>query len=230
LQEIYDQMWNQASVEFRGGEITTDPLIENSKDTRRGISLVLRPDSSALDGLSGIQERLRPIAKHQYFPSLKTLHVTLLSIISCEDHFQIDDIDALHYADVIENALARIPSFDLTFRGLCASPSCVIAQGFVDPQLIAEARSAVQEGLNRAGLRHTIGKRYPPKTAHCTVLRFKSAQISTEALLHAIDTLRDTPIGSCHVRETIFEFNDWYHEPSLVHDLRRIPFFSNAPN
>lgn len=220
---IYDEMWLQASKRIRTEGFETDPLIDDPSDSRRGISLIFRPHSSALEGLVAIQERLRSEVSGQFFPAIETLHVTGLSIITCIENFLLKEINVESYADAIEDVLVDTSAFDIEFKGLTASPSCVMAQGFADVTLLSQARNLITRSMEQAGLEHTVGQRYPPRTAHCTLLRFKTIPSCSEDLLQTLAELRSTVIGSCRISEAVLVFNDWYHDPSIVRELRRIP-------
>lgn len=226
LKQIYDQMWQEAVHKFTNGDATTDPLIEDPRDRRRGITLILRPHGKALEGLEDVQSRLKSVVGMQYFPLREALHVTGLSLITCVNDFRLEDIDVERYADVVEDALRQTPAFKLSFMGITASPSCIMAQGFVDSDVLARARKSIQENIDVAGLRHTIGQRYPPRTAHCTLLRFKTRPLSTSTLVEELAELREAPIGDCQIHEAILVYNDWYHNSSVVQELRKIPLAS----
>ena len=184
--------------------------------------MIFKPHSVALEGLARVQNRLRLVANDQYYPSIETLHVTGLSLITCVNGFQLGDIDVERYSDVVEAALEDVPAFDLSFKGLTASTSCVMAQGFTDPKALSETRESIRINIDNAGLQHTIGQRYPPRTAHCTLLRFMVNSLSIDQLLQDLIDLRHANIGDCRINEAILVLNDWYHTPGIVQELRRV--------
>ncbi len=228
MKAIYDGMWEESAARFDKGEVETDRQLYNPHDRRRGVSLIFRPHGSALDGLIKTQNRLKSVAGDQYFTEADTLHVTGLSLLSCANDFQLNDINAEHYAEVVEESLRYIPPFNIEFKGLTASPSCVLAQGFVATKALSDARGSIKRALEDAGLRHTIGKRYPLRTAHCTLLRFMVQPSRFDEILDVLTELRDEPIGGCRLSEAHLVFNDWYHRHSVVQELRRIPLKSDC--
>ena len=85
-----------------------------------------------------------------------------------------------------------------------------------DSKALSEARESIRINIDNAGLRHTIGQRYPSRTAHCTLLRFVVDSLSTGQFLRDLTHLRHANIGDCRINEAFLVFNDWYHTPGIV--------------
>ncbi len=219
MKALYDHMWREAVARFTAHRFEIDPLIDGSADSRRGVSVIFRPEGAALEGLKAVQEELRQVAGEQYLPAPEALHVTGLTLISCTSNFCFDAFPAEEYAHVLQECLRPLPTFEMVFSGLTASPSCVMAQGFTPAGGLDRIRDSLHRGITRAGLPHTIGHRYAARTAHCTLLRFRQVPAEPERFVNHLRLLRDRPIGACRITHASLVFNDWYHRPSEVREL-----------
>lgn len=219
MKALYDQMWQEARAEFAAHRFEIDPMIDDPADSRRGLSVVFSPENEALEGLSRVQQELRKIAPEQYYATTEELHVTVLSLISCANGVHLNDIDVKRFTQVLESSLYAVAPFEVNFQGLTASPSCVMAQGFTQAGILERLRASLQQGIIEAALPHTIGRRYPARTAHCTLLRFRQAPSAPDRLVEQLALLRDRSMGRCRIPRVSLVFNDWYHRTAVVREL-----------
>ena len=80
---IYAQLWSEAQTRFKTGSVRTDPhLDQRASDTRRGMTLLLRPNGEAKARISAALDDLRQIAPDQHLYHPDELHITVLSVVS----------------------------------------------------------------------------------------------------------------------------------------------------
>ena len=61
----------------------------------------------------------------------------------------------------------------LTYKGVTASPSCLMIQGFMNHESLNITRNNLRKKLKNTTLQQSIDKRYSIQTAHSTVCRFR---------------------------------------------------------
>jgi len=192
----YDELRRDARAGFARGRFETDPRIDDPSDTRRGLSLILRPGPPALAGLAELGDAPREVAGGQYFHAPAELHVTVLSVVSCTDGFRIDEAEPGRYAELLAACVADLDPFELTFEGITASPSCVTVQGFVAGDTLRVSRERLREAITGSGLRHSMERRYTARTAHVTSMRLRRPPRSS------IGSTRFGTCGSAAARST----------------------------
>lgn len=222
LENHYNQLWNRSLQRFRRGEFEFDPLINTKDDNRYGISLLARPSKKVKRTISNTLEEIRNVAPHQYYYTKSDLHVTILSIISCYDGFSLDQIDEADYEKIVQSAIDSISPFDITFRGLTASPSCILVQGFPNGDQLTVLRNRLREKFKDTSLKHSIDKRYQLQTAHITVVRFKESFEKAEIFINKIARLRDRNFGSCRIDHVELVGNDWYQQKEKVESIAKL--------
>lgn len=216
------------------------------------------------------------IGDDQYFYPNEDLHLTLLSIIPCFTTFSLNDIRISDYVETINVALRRWrqtffgengvnPSISndtihqeydndqvkskrirIHLKGITASTSCVMIQGFVleevslpDPggfpslegedskNAINDLRDTIRQTFQDDRpdlLLRPIDLRYRLVTAHLTVLRlsrpFRSKE-QGESYLRVLEKYREYDFGSFIVDKVDFIGNDWYVPNSKVQLLHQ---------
>lgn len=191
-------MWQRFRQALHNEGVSVDHNIHNNADTRRGVtalSYIEKNDTQVATRISEFLAGLQKVIPNQYFYPTDELHLTMLSIISCVDDFTLDDIHTPHYAALFQEALSGLPEFNITFKGVTATPDCVVIQGVVDHGKSGEnvknrengkdgenegsdtltlLRERLRNAFKSSTLRSNIDARYTLKTAHCTAARFCS--------------------------------------------------------
>jgi 2'-5' RNA ligase len=209
VKQHYLTMWKDSFSKFAEGKFEIDKSI-NSEDNRRGITLVVRPDEKRKKTIRHFLEELKSIEPNQYYYPDSDFHITILSIISCYDRFNLEKINIEKYVGTIENALKEFCAFDVCFKGITASPSCIMLQGFADWEMINLLRESIRNSFHNSGLEISIDKRYVIKAMHSTVMRFAEAITRKDEFLKVLEKYRDYEFGKCTINEIEFVYNDWY--------------------
>lgn len=220
LENHYNKLWKQSLQKFRNNEFKFDPLINSEDDNRYGITLLAHPSKEVKRNISDTFEEIRNVAPHQYYYPKSDLHVTILSIISCYPGFSLDQIEKANYEKVVQSAINSIAPFEIEFRGLTASPSCILVQGFPSGKRLNFLRNELREKFKVSGLQHSIDKRYQLQTAHMTAVRFKESFENAENFINEIAQLRDKNFGSCIIDQVELVGNDWYQQKKRSNPLQ----------
>lgn len=214
----YNKLYQESKAKIAGGNYEIDELIDSKDDCRFGITLVIRPDESTKANIQHFLDEVKAIDPNQYYYQNSDLHITVMSIISCYVGFELEQINIQDYVKLIEQVLLKHRSFKIQFKGLTASPSCILLQGFLTDTL-NEIRDDLRIGFKNSDLQQSIDKRYAIQTAHSTIIRFKQALKNKDQLLEVVEKYRDFDFGTFDVQEMELVYNDWYQRKKFVKKL-----------
>ena len=233
-------MWQRFNQALHNEGVSVDHNIHSNADTRRGVTALAyieKNDTQVATRISEFLAGLQKVIPNQYFYPIDELHLTMLSIISCVDDFTLDDIHIPHYTALFQEVLSGLPEFNITFKGVTATPDCILIQGVVDHGKSGEngkdgenegsdtltlLRERLRNAFKSSTLRSNIDARYTLKTAHCTAARFCSplntssntnanTQASeSELVLNYLERYRNHNFGTITVKHIDLVFNDWY--------------------
>jgi 2'-5' RNA ligase len=220
LAEHYHKLYTESIAKISAGNYETDHLIDSDTDQRFGITLIIRPDTATKGKIQQFLTEAKAIEPDQYYYRNTDIHITLMSIISCYDGFDLKDIHVENYIQLIQQVLARHKRFKIQFKGLTASPSCILIQGFLTDTL-NEIRDDLRAGFKNSDLQQSIDKRYAIQTAHSTVIRFRSELENKNALVQLIEKYRDFDFGTFQVKQIELVYNDWYQREKFVKKLHQ---------
>ena len=226
-ESIYASMWRDAAPRLARGENDVDATLDRPDDPRLGLSLIVRPDAAVSSAFDGFVESARALEPRQHYHAPSERHVTVLSVIGCHAGFELASVDVGAYVALIERCLAGIEPFEIAFDGVTASRDCVLAQGFPSGDGLGRLRASVRAGFADATLASSLDRRYPARTAHCTLVRFRRRLAAPAAFVDTLDAWRDRPFGRCRVDTVFLVVNDWFHRPGATRDLHR---FALAPS
>jgi 2'-5' RNA ligase len=219
--EIYEKLWRDAAPALERGEQQTDPyLSDKAADLRRGVTVILRPSLSVRDKVIDYLERLAKVCPEQYYYRPEELHVTVHSIISGTEFWRREVHHLVACRAIISDVLNRQHSFKLGFRGVTASPSSVMIQGFPMCDGLTRIRDALREAFAQNGLGGMLDRRYRINTAHITAMRLRKPIADWIQLLSLLEEGRQTNFGETEVNSLQLIWGDWYASASLVRTLQ----------
>ncbi|MGB8319012.1 MAG: hypothetical protein WCE54_12850, partial [Ignavibacteriaceae bacterium] len=169
LKSLYDKMWGDAFEKIKRNDLEIDKLIDDPNDSRRGITLQARPEKKILNNLNRFLSETRIIEPGQYYYLPGEIHVTVLSIINCHTGFNFSELNLPDYIECIEKSIKNIKPFYIEFKGITASPSCILIQGFPENDSLELIRNILRTEFGNGSLYNSIDIRYRIKTAHSTV-------------------------------------------------------------
>ncbi len=221
LQTIYDSLWKNSIQSFRANKFELDDNLNRiAQDNRRGVSLIGRLGNETLAKTMGFFCCCRLIEPDQHYYSLSDIHITILSIISCSNGFGMENFDKDAYADTIAKSIKAEGPIDILFKGITASPSCIMLQGFPKNDRLRLLRQQLRESFKSSKLEHSIDKRYTIETAHSTIIRFKKPIADNNLFIGCLEKYRDYDFGISKIDKVDFVYNDWYMTDSIVSKIK----------
>ena len=221
LKEHYNQLWQQSHKKIERQETELDPLIDDEQDSRYGITLLARPSEEVKSNIHEVLKEIKAVAPRQYYYPPSDIHVTVLSVISCYPGFSLDEIAPSEYVNTIQSAAEATPAFKVHFKGLTASPSCILVQGFPESKQLDILRNNLRSKFKCSSLQHSIDKRYRLQTAHLTVVRFRKPFKEPRRFTATVAEFRNTNFGSSIIKELELVSNDWYQRKENVECLHK---------
>lgn len=221
LQLHYEQMYLAAKNEWRQNGVRVDPLIHSPADHRFGLTLLIRPSAAVLELIQQWQQSILNVEPNLYIYPSTDIHVTLLSVFSCEPGFQLQHIHQEEYVALVAQVLQHVPPFRISFSGITASPEAIMVCGYVQNDELNALRNNLRGAFRQSSLRHSIDKRYALTTAHITAVRFSEPLHQPESLIQMLDASVNHPFGDCWVDQIDLVYNDWYMRNNKVQLLHR---------
>ncbi|MDO3693311.1 mutarotase [Wenyingzhuangia sp. chi5] len=219
LQEHYKKLYDESIIKIIADDYQIDTLIENPNDLRFGITLVIRPSEEVKSNIQLFLNELKSVEPHQYYYQNGDIHITVMSIISCYQGFELNTINVEEYVKIIKKSLEGFSATKIQFKGITASPSCILVQGFMENDVINNFRNRLRENFKVSSLEQSIDKRYAIQTAHSTVVRFKKKFTCKNDFLKIIEKYRNVDFGSFEVSAIELVYNDWYQREKKVKKL-----------
>lgn len=214
-------MWASSLEKFRKQKFETDVLINYAEDNRYGMTLLARPSVAVKERIEHFLNKVRKYEPNQYFYPQSDIHLTILSIISCSSGFSLGQIKKGSYIEIIGEVLESMKPFGVYFKGITASPSCIMIQGFPENNELEKLRNKLRHVFKNSVLQHSVDKRYNLKTAHLTVIRFSKPLQQPEPFISALNRYRDYEFGHCLINELELVGNNWYQQKEKVQLIER---------
>jgi hypothetical protein len=105
-------------------------MIDDSSDSRRGLSLIIRPNDQTLKNISNFLAATAQIEPEQYYYNKPEIHTTVISIITYTNGFELNQVNIPDYVEVIDACIAKIDPFELRCAGITTSANCIMLCGF----------------------------------------------------------------------------------------------------
>ena len=218
LTEHYNQLYKKSSKAILTEQYKLDPQINNPSDSRFGLTLLIRPSETIKANIQLFLEEIKAIESNQYYYPDSDIHITVMGIISCYEGFTLDQINIPEYIDLIEQSLVELDQIEIEFRGLTASPSAIMIQGFPTDESLNIFRNKLRESFKNSTLEQSIDSRYTIAAAHSTVMRFQEKLENTKQLIQVAEKFRDYNFGKFQVKKLELVYNDWYQrERNTIH-------------
>lgn len=214
LQEHYDQLYKTAKETILDGKYSIDSHIKNESDSRFGITLLIRPSDEIKSEIQLLLYDLRKAEPEQYFYPDSDIHITVMSIISCSEEFALNQISPNDYIEIICKSLVEVDSIRIQFKGITASPSAIMIQGFPTDETLNNLRNKLRENFKNSVLKQSIDSRYTISAAHATVMRFQDKLQDPKKLIEISEKYRDYDFGEFEVKNLELVYNDWYQRKS----------------
>lgn len=210
LNEHYDQLYKKSAEGILAGNYNLDSQINDASDSRFGITLLIRPSEKTKAKIQFFLDELKAIEPAQYYYPDSDIHITVMSIISCYEGFSLGKINVEDYIEIIQKSLENSGEIKIEFRGITASNSAIMIQGFPADESLNNLRNKLRDNFKKSTLQQSIDSRYAIATAHSTVMRFQEKLQNPEQLIEITNEFRDYDFGEFTVDKIELVFNDWY--------------------
>ncbi|TYA84377.1 2'-5' RNA ligase family protein [Seonamhaeicola marinus] len=225
LKTHYDLLFNDAVESIKNDTYSIDSLIESPSDKRFGITLLARPPIEIKEAIQEFLNEVKIVEPKQYYYNNTDIHITVMSIISCYNGFQLQHVNIEDYIHLINESLKTITSFKISFEGITAASSGLMIQGFMEDNTLNLVRNNLRKTFKTSHLEQSIDKRYTIQTAHATVLRFKAPLNNKSEFLKLIERYRTHNFGTFEVDNLELVFNDWYQRKKFVKKLHKFNLY-----
>ncbi|MEP7704687.1 hypothetical protein [Paraglaciecola sp. 25GB23A] len=225
IEEHYQQMWHQALPLIKSNQTFHDPYLCGKLDTRKGITLLARINAPVNSVICEFLHELRALEPEQYYYPSGDLHVTVMSVLSCIEGYQLSVLDKPKYVDLIGSIVKNTPCFGVEFNGITLADSGVLLRGYVNNHSLEKLRDTLRIDIKNCNAPHSMDKRYTIVTAHSTVMRFRE---KLQNPLRFADYLVDNQqryFGRVDVAQLELVVNDWYQRQANT-DLLSAPQLS----
>ncbi len=219
LEAHYKNLYKESIEKISNDDYQIDDLIHSPSDNRFGITLLARPSKKVKDNIQKFLSKLEIIEPEQYYYANSDIHITVMSIISCYDGFRLKDIALSEYIKHVNDSLINDPNIEIKFKGVTASPSCIMIQGFMNNESLNKIRNKLRDNFKNSTLEQSIDKRYSIQTAHATVVRFTKKLNEKSDFLKLIEDYKDHDFGSFKIKTLELVYNDWYQKEKHVKKL-----------
>ncbi len=219
LKEHYRKLYSESIDKISSDKYEIDNLIDSTLDQRFGITLLIRPSDQVKNNIQELLNKLKIVEPKQYYYPNSDIHITTMSIISCYEGFDIEKIEISKYIEIIKKCLPFNQNLKIQFKGLTASNSCVMLQGFMNNDFLNEVRNKLRIEFKNSTLEQSLDKRYPIQTAHSTIVRFRKQFENKGKFLKIIENYSDYDFGSFDVKTMELVYNDWYQREKFVKKL-----------
>ena len=209
IDTYYKKFWVNALAKFKMGQFEYDKLIDDPKDQRFGLTVLVRPSKEVKLAINQVLMHFQSLESGQYYYPISDMHVTVLSVISCYNGFNRQSFNGGDYKKVVKASIQNIHPFKLHFQGITASPAAILAQGYPDGMLNL-LRKNLRTLFKKSGLETSFDTRYSIVAAHSTIMRFQQPLQNPAKFIEVLEEYRHYEFGCTHVAEIELVFNDWY--------------------
>jgi 2'-5' RNA ligase len=224
LIRLYDSLWQDAVDHFAKGRVQLDPhLLAHHRDRRLGLTLIVRPTQQVIDQFSALLGELVQIEPHQYFYQPSEFHTTILSLFTATENFEPYFAKIPAYMTTLQPVLSAAERFTVRFRGITATKSSVMVQGFPQDGRLQCLRNRLREALQSKNLGEGLDERYRITTAHVTIMRFRTQPQDLRRFVQVLGRYREQNFGQLTFQTVQLVKNDWYMSADRVEVLADYP-------
>ena len=226
---VYERLWRTTNALLKSGRIQIDHRLQNlAGDSRRGITLVARPDATVRRNVMEFLHELSGICPRQHFYQPSELHVTVMAIIPGSESWrgQIHQLPACQ--ETLGSVLKNGRPFSIRFRGVTVSPDAVMVQGFPTDAGLTRLRNQLRAAFRAAGLGENLDRRYRTVTAHLTAMRFSRPERDWNRLREFLQAHRETDFGETRFPRLQLIWSNWYASARVVRVLQEYPLSDQA--
>lgn len=183
------------------------------RDTRMGITLLIRIPTEMQGRILRMEQELLAEEPHQYYYPASDLHVTVLDLLAATPGFVYTDALVADYDRILTQAVSLCEPFSISLCGIVPSESAILVKGYYEAAL-TQIRQRIRKALRDERL--PLEERYETISAHVTIARF-AEKLQNRAELSQIlsaNTARD--FGEFQVRDLQLVYHNWYDSQKTI--------------
>lgn len=198
IRRDYDNLWARCRSKLAQGLIEPDPASEETLK-RWGVSVILRPEADVADTLSEVASELAVYTgRRQVVYDRSNLHTTMRSV---EFNLgRVDDERICAYGEVLRELAKSYDPLRINYRGLTATATGVLAQGWPADESLQELRRDFRRRLAHRGLAGGPEETKLRLTAHASLTVFAGPLLNPLSLVRYVKDNRDTEYGTATYR------------------------------
>ena len=224
LIRLYDALWQDAVDHFATGRVQLDPyLVARHRDHRLGLTVIARPTQQAIGQFSALLRELAQIEPHQYFYQRSEFHITVLSLFRATENFEPCFAKIPAYLTALQPVLSAAEHFAVRFRGITATKSSIMVQGFPKDGQLERLRDRLRKALRSKSLGEGLDERYRIITAHTTIMRFRTQPQDLRRFVQVLGSHREQNFGQLTFQTVQLVKNDWYMSADKLEVLADYP-------
>ncbi len=216
IRRDYENLWARCRSGLAQGLIEPDPASEETIK-RWGVSAILRPIADVADTLSEVASELAVYTgRRQVVYDHSNLHTTMRSV---EFNLgRVDDERIRAYGEILRELAKSYDQLRINYRGLTATATGVLAQGWPADESLQELR---RDFRRRLALRGLAGGPEGTKlriTAHASLTVFAGPLLNPLSLVRYVEDNRGTEYGTA-----TYHCVDLVRYDRTPHDVKVVP-------
>lgn len=203
--QLYRQILAQNRAALLSGG-TGDPFLTAppSEDTRRSLTLVIRPDRETAAKIVSYIQQIRASEPSLYLYPAEDLHITVMDILGGIPGRELpDELEA--YIRCIGQSAGQIPPFDICLEGMTASAAAAMVCGYYETEL-ERLRVQLREQLKSRQL--PLEERYKTTSCHLTAARVTDRLHHPDRFLEWVESAGG--FGEFRAETLELVWHDWY--------------------
>lgn len=216
LENHYEKLYKESINKISSDNYEIDHLIDSENDRRFGLTLLIRPSNEMKNEIQKFINKIKETEPNQYYYPNSDIHITVMSIISCYNDFDMSKIDIQKYIELTQKCILQGIDLNVNFKGITASPCGVMIKGFMNNNELNDIRDRLRKEFKNSNLEQSLDKRYSIQTAHSTIMRFKTELSQKEKFLKLLDKNINYDFGTFKVNKFELVYNDWYQKEQCV--------------
>lgn len=202
---LYEEISDRGIRKIRKRKEFIDERINNEYNAMN-LVLLIRPTEEIKLKIKEVENKLKNIENNQYYYPKKDYHITLLEFISPKLNFKYTQEQVEIYDRIVKKVLGNTNKFKIKFNGIIASEGAIIVKGYY-PKEMEELRVNLRNEILNSGLE--LDERYPTKSCHITISRFKQKIQEREEFIKFVQDYGNYDFGEFEVSNIELVYHNW---------------------
>jgi 2'-5' RNA ligase len=183
------------------------------RDTRMGITLLIRIPGEMQGRILAMEQELLAVEPHQYYYPASDFHITVLDLLAATPGFVYTDALVESYDRVLARTLSLFGPFSISLCGILPSEGAILVKGYYEKAL-TQIRQMIRQALRDERL--PLEERYETISSHVTIARFAARLQNRAALLHILSENAVRDFGEFQVCDLQLVYHNWFDSQKTV--------------